>query len=254
MSPKQKRDVTILLTALVMSALLMLSLAASVPTDAEMIIMAHAKEQGVTLQAYPQSLIALLERNPETEEFVLNYPFRQELETDLSSYDLSLGVPLLMQWDPRWGYMEYGSDMVAVTGSGPLCLAMAGYYVTRDAGFYPDAVVEFALAHDYASPGSGSRWSLISQGGRELGLEIRELAPEEKKIAAYLNAGSPIIAVMGPGDFTATSHFVVLTGYADGKLSVNDPNSYVNSGKLWDYDAVRDQFRNLWVILKEAQG
>ena len=253
MSDKQKRDVTILLTTLVMSAVLMFFLAVTAPSDAEITVLDHAQQEGISLQEYPESLIELLDRNPETKDFVLNYPFRQEMETDLSGYDLTQGVPLLMQWDPRWGYMEYGSDMVGITGCGPVCLAMAGFYLTGDEKFYPDAVVEFALRNDYDSPGNGSKWTLISQGGKELGLRVKELPPEEKKIAAYLNSGAPIIAVMGPGDFTTTGHFIVLTGYADGKLSVNDPNSYVNSEKLWEFAAIKDQFRNLWVLQKGTE-
>ena len=53
---------------------------------------------------------------------------------------------------------------------------------------------------------------------------------------------------MGPGDFTSTGHFIVLTGYKDGKISVNDPNSHKNSEKLWSYEDIKDQIMNLWVI------
>lgn len=233
---------------------LMLHLVREAPTQTELEVMEYAEEQGVSYRAYPQSLIDLLERNPETEEFVLNYPFRQELEIDLSEYDRSQGVPLFMQWDPRWGYLEYGSDMVAITGCGPVCLAMAGYYVTGDNSFSPDRVVAFASENGYYSSGNGSKWTLISEGGPALGLQVKELPLVESKIAGYLQAGNPIIAVMGPGDFTATGHYIVLTGYEDGMLSVNDPNSRANSEKLWSYETFADQVRNLWVILSAGEG
>ena len=254
MQNKHKKELAVLLTTVIMSALLMLCLAAEAPNDAEITVLKHAQAEGVSLQAYPESLIALLDRNPEAKEFVLNYPFRQELEIDLSGCDLSQGVPLLIQWDPRWGYRKYSGDFVGVTGCGPLCLSMAGYYLTGDPRFYPDKVLEFATKNGYAADGSGSRWTLISQGGRDLGLSVKEIAPEEKKVAAYLDSGALIIAVMGPGDFTGTGHFIVLTGYEDGKVSVNDPNSYVNSEKQWKFASIKDQFRNLWIIQKGAEG
>ena len=54
------------------------------PTGAEQQVMAYARENGISYAEYPASLIGLLERNPETEEFVLGYPFREEARADLS--------------------------------------------------------------------------------------------------------------------------------------------------------------------------
>ena len=62
-----------------------------------------------------------------------------------------------------------------------------------------------------------------------------------------MEAGNPIICVMGPGDFTTTGHFIVMTDYVDGKIKINDPNSPIRSNKLWDCDLIKDQIRNLWV-------
>ena len=199
-------------------------------------------------------VVEMLERNPEMEEFVLNYPLREDLRTDLSGYDLSQGMPLLMQWDKRWGYLEYGGSMVAVTGSGPLCLSMAGYYLTEDEKFYPENVVRFAIDNEYYSAVSGSKKSLISEGGPALGLDVKEVSVVQDKMATYLNAGNPIIAAVGPGDFTSSSHFIVLTGCRDGLVTVHDPNSYVNSGKEWRFEDLIPQITNLWVIKAAAQS
>lgn len=253
MEQKEKWNLVLFFSTLLMSGVLMIWLAVDKPTQAEIAVIAHAREQGVSVSAYPDSLVDLLEDNPETEDFVLNYPFREDAVTDLSGYDRSQGVPLFMQWDERWGYMEYGTGLVGVTGCGPVCLAMAGYYVTGDSRFYPGNVVRFALENGYYSAGNGSKWTLISEGGVALGLDVKELPLVEDKIAAYLQAGDPVIAAMGPGDFTASGHFIVLTDYEDGMLSVNDPNSYVNSGKQWDYDALEGQISNLWVIQAPAE-
>ena len=162
--------------------------------------------------------------------------------------DRSRGVPLMMQWDTRWGYIEYGSDVVGITGCGPLCLSMAGYYLTGDSKFAPDRVVEFALENGYNVNGSGSAWTLISEGGVKLGLDVTEIPLVKQRIFDNLAAGNPIICVMGPGDFTTTGHFIVLVGEEDGLLRVNDPNSKANSEKLWKFEDIESQFRNLWVI------
>ena len=85
-------------------------------TDAERTVKEYADEKGIRYSRYPKSLIDLLDRNPEAEDFVLNYPFRDSQTLETFEYDLSEGVPLLMQWDKRWGYEKYGSDMIAITG------------------------------------------------------------------------------------------------------------------------------------------
>lgn len=253
MDKKEKWNLVIFCTSVLVCFALMVFLVLSKPSSAEVTILDHVSQQGGDIQDYPDSLIALLNRNPETAEFVLNYPARQALEIDLSDIDRSQGVPLLLQWDPRWGYMEYGSDMVAITGCGPLCLSMVGYYLTGDEKFYPDRVVEFALANNYYTAGEGSEWALMTEGAKKLGLNAKELALVEDKVAAYLRIGDPIIAAMGPGDFTGSGHFIVLTGYEDGMVSVNDPNSRINSEKLWEFAAIKGQISNLWVFLKDGE-
>ena len=219
-------------------------------TETELKVKAFAEEKGIFYSEYPQSLIDLLERNPETEEFVLNYPFRKDLAVEAFSYDRSEGVPLMMQWDRRWGYETYGSDVVGITGCGPTCLAMAGYYVTGDEAFNPSDMVDFARKNGYYSSGNGSSWTLISEGGVKLGLQVTEIPLVKKKIMDHLEAGNPIICAMGKGDFTTTGHYIVLVGVEDGMIRVNDPNSYANSEKLWSYEQMESQFRNLWVIQK----
>lgn len=213
-------------------------------------ILNYAKSQGLSLRDYPQSLVDLLERNPETEQFVLEYPTasKKTYSIDLSEYTESETVPLLMQWDQRWGYLQYGSDVAGLTACGPVCLSMAAIYLTGDTSFSPDAMIRFAAENQYYVEGAGSSWTLISQGGKKLGFDVTELPLDENRIRKSLEAGLPVIFVVGPGDFTSTGHFLVMTGYENGKIRINDPNSKSNSDKLWEYDQIKGQIRNLWSI------
>lgn len=54
---------------------------------------------------------------------------------------------------------------------------------------------------------------------------------------------------MKSGNFTTEGHFIVLTGTSDGKIKVNDPNSRARS-KLWDYETIEGQIKNLWAFDK----
>lgn len=213
----------------------------------------YAEKHGIDYNEYPENLIALLSRNEETKDFVLSYPKEHEKEqkVDMSEYKNSTSVPLFMQWDKRWGYIKYSGDIAGLTGCGPVCLSMAAYHLTKDEDMSPDKIIKFAKKNGYALNGiteKGSSWTLISEGGEKLGLDVTELPLDENRIIKNLEVGNPIICSMGPGDFTTTGHFIVLVGYENGKIKVNDPNSIKNSEKEWTYEQIKDQIRNLWAI------
>lgn len=219
-------------------------------TEAEWDIKHYAEEMGISYGEYPQALIDLYIRNPETGDFVKNYPFRQSQAIDPSQWSRET-VPLFLQWDPLWGYEKYGSSYLAVTGCGPTCLAMAGYYLTGDAQFTPDKIAAFSQKNGYYAAGYGSSWTLISEGAAKLGLTATELPLVKKKMVTALEEGCPVILALGPGDFTTTGHYIVLTGVEDGMFRVNDPNSLENSQRLWSYETLEGQIRNIWKIEAE---
>ncbi|MBR2867730.1 MAG: C39 family peptidase [Clostridia bacterium] len=210
----------------------------------------YAEANDISFDEYPESLLALLERNPETKDFVLSYPIEKDKkhEIDLSDVDCE-SVPLFLQWDKRWGYTEYGSDVSGLTACGPVCLSMCAYYLTGDKSMSPDNIIDFAIKNDYYVKGSGSLWTLISEGGEKLGLDVEELPLVKQKIVDNLESGNPVICVMGEGHFTSTGHFIVLTGVADnGEFTVNDPNSIANSEKTWSYETICGEIKNLWAV------
>ena len=211
-------------------------------------IKTYAEEKGISFGEYPWEMVQLYETNAETREFVLNYPFRQEQEPDLSAWEGEQSVPLFLQWDPMWGYEDYGSSCVAITGCGPTCLAMVGYYLTGDPNMTPCQVAEFAQRNGYYQKGYGSSWTLISEGSEKLGLKATELPLVKKKMTDALEAGDPVILAMGEGDFTSSGHYIVLTGVQDGQFTVNDPNSRERSAQLWSYEQLEGQIRNIWAI------
>ena len=210
-------------------------------------VKAFAESRDISIGEYPWEIIELYENNPETRDFVLNYPFREKQDIDLSGYSRET-VPLFLQWDPMWGYEDYGASCIAVTGCGPTCLAMAGYSLTGDPSFNPGDIAAFAEKAGYYEKGYGSSWTLISEGAGKLGLAATELPLVKKKMVDALEAGSPIILALGKGDFTSSGHYILLTGWNGEAFSVNDPNSRENSEKAWTYEQLEHQIRNIWKI------
>lgn len=157
-------------------------------------------------------------------------------------------VPYLYQIDPQWGSAPYAGADIANSGCGPTSLAMVYVALTGKTDFDPPAMSAFSEENGYVEEGLTS-WLLMSEGAARLGLDSRELPADVDMVKAALEAGEPVICTVGPGDFTTTGHFIVLSGVdAEGKFVVHDPNSAENSAHSWDAQRVLDQCRNLWAF------
>lgn len=204
----------------------------------------------LSVEEWPERMVELLEKNPDAESFVLNYPFLKETqqEADLSKLAGTGEVPKLYQWDPRWGYSIYGDKELALTGCGPTCLSMVCLYYLGDGKYTPRYVADFAEEKGYYTIGVGTEWALMSKGAKALGLNVVTIPPNAQRIMANLEVGNLVILAMGPGDFTEYGHYILLAGYKDGLAVVHDPNSKTNTEKLWDVAAIRSQIENVWVF------
>ena len=124
-------------------------LAVSLPAAGKMLLQGRGRAEAEQFleqlqegfkEGYPEELLEMLEKNEETYDFVTGYPDRADYigkEIDLSGEIQTGNVPLLLQWDMRWGYDSYGQDLIAVAGCGPTCMAMAYLYLTEDASMNP---------------------------------------------------------------------------------------------------------------------
>ncbi len=117
-----------------------------------------AKKHDLTMEAYPPELLELLERNQEAKKFVWEYPLKKDErpEIDLSEYADADEMPLLMQWDQRWGYTQYSGNVMGLTGCGPTCLSMVAMYLSNDTTRDPAWMAEFSTENGYAAKGSGT--------------------------------------------------------------------------------------------------
>ena len=73
----------------------------------------------------------------------------------------------------------------------------------------------------YYCPGKGSYWTLIDDCPEMYGLKCARVSTSE--VIDCLRAGNPVIAIMGPGQFTSGGHFITLSGVdEDDRIYVND--------------------------------
>lgn len=196
---------------------------------------------------YPEDLIVALCNNPEMYEFVKGYP---DADTSVSgkftSQELKEDYPLFLQWDERWGYVPYGGSMIGLAGCGPTCLSMVITALTDSETTTPAEVASYSMSNGYYVEGTGTAWSLMTEGVEHFGVTARELSLDEGVMKNALDQGHPIICSMGPGDFTAVGHFIVIYGYDEDGFKINDPNCVSRSEKRWSYEELSWQIRILW--------
>lgn len=196
---------------------------------------------------YPYSLIRLALSNRETISFVYEYPQKhnQNLSMTLQEDLKNDGVPLLLQWDERWGYKTYGDDFMAVNGCGPTCLSMVSSYLKQNSQYHPYYIAQYAYRRGYYTT-QGTLWDLMDEGARDLGLKVQELSLDEKKMIKELKMNHPIICSMRAGIFTTTGHYIVIRDYKDGLFYVNDPNSLIKSQQGYTFQEIQNQIKNMW--------
>ena len=195
---------------------------------------------------YPTVLLRSLCNNAEMLEFVKGY-----LSADgfahghLTKKECKEKIPLLLQWDQRWGYVSYGSSDIALSGCAPTCLSMVIVGLTGNHNATPDKIAKYAQDNGYYLKGTGTSWSLLTEGASHFGVVGREISLSKETVCGILKQGQPVICSVGRGDFTTEGHFIVLTGMKDGRIKVNDPNC-IHRSCLWEYETLEPQIKNLW--------
>lgn len=197
----------------------------------------------------PELLLRLAEQNPETADLVNGWPGSDGGVIDISEDYTPGQIPHFLQWDLRWGYHPYGGDRVedlmCLSGCGPTALSMVVVGMTGNLEAHPAAVADYAVEAGFATENDGTQWTLISRGAEHYGLSAWEVPLWEASMVQALQT-SPIVCVVGPGDFTDKGHFIVLTAYEDGRFHLLDPNSRANSEKTWPYRELEDQILAMW--------
>ncbi len=155
-------------------------------------------------------------------------------------------VPALYQKDRAWAHEEYAGASFGEAGCGPTCMSMVYIALTGRTDLKPADAGRMSERMGCATE-VGTAWTFMEDGARELGLEPEILPASESAVLAALQEGQPVICSVGPGDFTAKGHFIVLTGVdSQGKIIIRDPNSPERTQMTWDINTILNQCLNLW--------
>lgn len=203
-------------------------------------------------QDYPERLLEALANNPEMADFAVHYLENKGTVTGegLTESEKSQEYPLFLQWDPRWGYVSYGDDVVGLSGCGPTALSMVLYYLTGDEELTPDKIAAYSMQEGYYISGTGTAWLLMEEVSPAYGVSVSQPEKNERVMRQALDRGELIICSMGPGDFTTGGHFVVVYGYTEEGFLLNDPNCVARSRLPWSYSQIGGQIKHIWVFSK----
>ncbi|MCL2547921.1 MAG: C39 family peptidase [Symbiobacteriaceae bacterium] len=161
---------------------------------------------------------------------------------DFTFHDGQIPVNYYHQCDSRWANVSYAGESIGIAGCGPAAVAMVVSSLTMYT-VTPREVASWAELNGYAAYNNGSHHSLIPKAAEHYGLTISS-GNDPEILRQSLQEAKLAIAIMGPGSFTPTGHFIVLRGItADGRIIVADPVSLVRSNRVWDVMTIYSELR-----------
>lgn len=151
-----------------------------------------------------------------------------------------LNIPYYLQWDKRWGYKRYAGSVIGTYGCGITCMAGVLSYLTNDPNIMPDDLA--VLSHSLRTDNSGTDISFIPSAAVNYGCLASGIPIDSGKWRESINRGNPIILNVGPGNFTATGHYITIIGYTDQEnFIIYDPASPLNTSRLWSISTLKQQ-------------
>lgn len=166
------------------------------------------------------------------------------------------------QGGEAWAELPYGTDDIGRYGCGPTAMAMVVSSMTETAAD-PLQMAQLAVSLGHWAKRGGSYLSIVEGLAAESGLSAASLrARTPDALMQPLLNGDLVVALMGPGHFTKSGHFIVLRGATlSGKILVADPNSPERSLMEWDPELILEELSHstsdgapLWVISHPPTG
>ncbi len=146
------------------------------------------------------------------------------------------------QTDPAWADLPYGTDDIGRYGCGPTSMAMVVSSMTERI-IEPPEMASWAAQNRHWAKQSGSYLSIVEDAAQAHGLTAYSIVDHTPDaLVSALLRGDLIVALMGPGHFTRSGHFIVIHGVTlSGNLLVADPNSTERSLMEWEPQLIIDE-------------
>ncbi|UUX33053.1 C39 family peptidase [Fundicoccus culcitae] len=177
------------------------------------------------LLAQDDIVAAINEQNLDTEEMgALFLPENPAQSPNLQAIP-QLDVPLLTQKDPEWRDVKYGNDaneLMGETGCAILSLAMVHEYLSGSP-VSPIDILDWSKENYYVD-NHGTSWNIFGDFANQFGYGFINHGDNFYSAINAVQNGEVVVASVLPGYFTDVGHILVIRGYQNGMVYVNDPN------------------------------
>ena len=206
---------------------------------------------------YPsEDLPRLALQEPAAIPFVRAYP---EMSKSPSAYGESVSrgeVPMLFNWDERWGAVEYDEPVLAVTGSGPTSFSMAYMGVTGKNDKTPADMAAIATEKGQNGGDSHTTADFFTTAAKDLGLSVEKFEPSRDALSEVLDSGTVVLAEVRSETLTEDSHWVVVAyENENGSVRVYDPSSPSVCSRPWDPSTIASASTGMYAVsIAEAEA
>lgn len=166
-----------------------------------------------------------------------------------------------LQTDPRWKNHDYSArgekKTIGSAGCGPTAAAMV-IATLQDKNVTPVTTALWSMAHAYKALNQGTYYSYFVPQMSAYGIACKRLNTSnlygKSSSAAHteaLNAlknGDWVIACMGKGNWTSSGHFILLYGYENGYVYINDPASTKAARVKNTWALFARQVKYMWTV------
>lgn len=166
-----------------------------------------------------------------------------------------------LQTDTRWKNHDYSAKgekkTIGSAGCGPTAAAMV-IATLQDKNVTPVTTALWSMAHAYKALNQGTYYSYFVPQMSAYGITCKRLNTSnlygKSSSAAHteaLNAlknGDWVIACMGKGNWTSSGHFILLYGYENGYVYINDPASTKAARVKNTWALFARQVKYMWTV------
>lgn len=165
------------------------------------------------------------------------------------------------QNDARWKDISYAVDgessTIGSAGCGPTAVSMVLNTLVSE-WIDPVTCCSWSRMKGYKVYKSGTSYNFPTAIGKAYGVEIERLTNSSiyhnpnsaihSDVLKELEKGNWIIACMGKGVWTSSGHYILVYGYKDGKVYINDPASTKSVRAVNTWNIFKNEVKQYWVV------